>query len=247
MARAQGGCLLGDLDREAQLHGLAAVLGFVSNTGIAGLTLGGGFGYLSRRDGWASDNLISVEVVTADGQIVCASEREHADLFWGVRGGGSNFGIVASFEYRLHPVGPEIDGGAIAWRAEESDAVFDAYLQFIRDAPPELSVVPVMRNAPPAPWINREAHGKPILALFVCHSGSGGRRRAPDGARQEDRIAGRRRRAAPHSVAAEDPRRDAAEWTALLLEVGIPAGDHDGGVRQATRACVSGVAALRGS
>jgi len=172
VARAQGGCLLGDLDREAQLHGLAAVLGFVSNTGIAGLTLGGGFGYLSRRSGWASDNLISVEVVTADGQIVCASEREHADLFWGVRGGGSNFGVVASFEYRLHPVGPEIYGGAIAWRAEESDAVFDAYLRFIRDAPSELSVVPVMRNAPPAPWINQEVHGKPILALFVCHSGS---------------------------------------------------------------------------
>lgn len=172
VARAQGGCLLGDLDREAQLHGLAAVLGFVSNTGIAGLTLGGGFGYLSRRGGWASDNLISVEVVTADGQIVCASEREHADLFWGVRGGGSNFGVVASFEYRLHPVGPEIYGGAIAWRAEESDAVFDAYLQLICDAPPELSVVPVMRNAPPAPWIDKDVHGKPILALFVCHSGS---------------------------------------------------------------------------
>ena len=172
VARAQGGCLLGDLDREAQLHGLAAVLGFVSNTGIAGLTLGGGFGYLSRKGGWASDNLISVEVVTADGRIVRASEREHADLFWGVRGGGSNFGVVASFEYRLHPIGPEIYGGAIAWRAEESDAVFEAYLQFIRDAPPELSVVPVMRNAPPAPWIDKDVHGKPILALFVCHSGS---------------------------------------------------------------------------
>ena len=172
VARAQGGFLLGDLDREAQLHGLAAVLGFVSNTGIAGLTLGGGFGYLSRKHGWASDNLLSVEVVTADGRIVRASEREHADLFWGIRGGGSNFGVVSSFEYRLHPVGPEIYGGAIAWRSEQADEVFDAYLRIVRDAAPELSCVPVMRNAPPAPWIDKDAHGKPILALFTCYSGA---------------------------------------------------------------------------
>jgi FAD/FMN-containing dehydrogenase len=172
IARAQGGCLLGDLDREAQLHGLAAVLGFVSNTGIAGLTLGGGFGYLSRKHGWASDNLLSVEVVTADGRIVRASEKEHADLFWGIRGGSSNFGVVSNFEYRLHPLGPEIYGGAIAWRADRADEVFDAYLRIIRDSPPELSCVPVMRNAPPAPWLDPAVHGKPILALFVCYSGT---------------------------------------------------------------------------
>ena len=111
VARAQAGCLLGDVDRETQLHGLAAVLGFVSNTGCAGLTLGGGFGYLTRRFGWTSDNLASVDLVTADGRVVRASERENSDLFWGLRGGGGNFGVVTSFDYRLHPVGPEIVGG----------------------------------------------------------------------------------------------------------------------------------------
>ena len=107
-ARAQAGCLLGDVDRETQLHGLAAVLGFVSATGCAGLTLGGGFGYLTRRFGWTSDNLASVDVVTADGRLVRASAQENSDLFWGLRGGGGNFGVVTSFEYMLHPVGPEI-------------------------------------------------------------------------------------------------------------------------------------------
>ena len=106
LARAQAGCLLGDVDRETQLHGLAAVLGFVSNTGCAGLTLGGGFGYLTRRFGWTSDNLTAVDLVTADGRMVRASERENTDLFWAVRGGGGNFGVATGFEYALHPVGP---------------------------------------------------------------------------------------------------------------------------------------------
>src|SRR5438309_241052 len=106
-ARAQAGCLLGDVDRETQLHGLAAVLGFVSNTGIAGLTLGGGFGYLTRRFGWSCDNVLSMEVVTADGRVVRASDRQNSDLFWGLRGGGGNFGVATDFEYQLYPVGPE--------------------------------------------------------------------------------------------------------------------------------------------
>ncbi len=110
-ARAQAGCLLGDVDAEAQLHGLAPVLGFVANTGCAGLTLGGGFGYLSRRFGWTTDNLASVDLVTAAGQVVRASERENSDLFWALRGGGGNFGVVTSFEYVLHPVGPEVVAG----------------------------------------------------------------------------------------------------------------------------------------
>src|SRR5688572_21802959 len=114
-ARAQAGCLLGDVDRETQLHGLGAVLGFVSNTGIAGLTLGGGFGYLTRRFGWSSDNVLSMDVVTADGRVVRANEKENTDLFWGLRGGGGNFGVVTSFEYKLYPIGPEIIAGAIAW------------------------------------------------------------------------------------------------------------------------------------
>jgi FAD/FMN-containing dehydrogenase len=172
VARAHAGCLVGDLDRETQIHGLAAVAGFVSTTGIAGLTLGGGFGYLTRRFGWACDNVTAFEVVTADGRVVRASEREHADLFWGLRGGGGNFGVVTAFEYRLHAVGPQIYGGAIAWPADEAPAVFDELLRILRAAPPELSCVPVMRRAPRVPWLKASSHDTPIVALFVCHTGS---------------------------------------------------------------------------
>lgn len=171
IARAQAGCLLGDVDRETQLHGLAAVLGFVSNTGIAGLTLGGGFGYLTRRYGWTSDNVVSMNVVTADGRLVRTSEEENPDLFWGLRGGGGNFGVVTGFEYTLYPVGPEVMAGAVAWRAEEAPAVLEMARELAAGAPPELVVVPAMRIAPPAPWLPEEIHGKPIVALFVCDSG----------------------------------------------------------------------------
>ena len=171
LARAQAGCLLGDVDRETQLHGLAAVLGFVSNTGCAGLTLGGGFGYLTRRFGWTTDNVASMDLVTADGTIVRASENENSDLFWGLRGGGGNFGVVTSFEYKLHQVGPEIIGGAIAWRAEEAERVLDLYRSIVTDAPPELTCVAGLRIAPPAPWLSPDVHGKPIVAMFVCYSG----------------------------------------------------------------------------
>ncbi len=126
-ARAQAGCLLGDVDRETQLHGLAATLGFVSNTGVAGLTLGGGFGYLTRRFGWTCDTVRSMDVVTADGELVRASEAENADLFWALRGGGGNFGVVTSFEFALNSVGPEILGGAIAWPAEDAPRVLDLF------------------------------------------------------------------------------------------------------------------------
>ncbi len=171
VARAQAGCLLGDVDRETQLHGLAAVLGFVSNTGCAGLTLGGGFGYLTRRFGWTSDNLASVDLVTADGRMIRASQRENSDLFWGLRGGGGNFGVATSFEYMLHPVGPDILGGAIAWRGEEAERVLEMYRSVAAEAPRELTCVAGLRLAPPAPWIAKEVHGKPIVALFVCYSG----------------------------------------------------------------------------
>ena len=171
VARAQAGCLLGDVDRETQLHGLATVLGFVSPTGIAGLTLGGGFGYLTRRFGWTCDNVVSMQVVTADGRIETASERENPDLFWALRGGGGNFGVVTGFEYVLHRVGPEITGGAIAWLAEDAPAVLGMYRRLVAEAPPELTVLAALRIAPPAPWIAREAHGKPVVVLFVCHTG----------------------------------------------------------------------------
>src|SRR5574341_565219 len=172
VAHAQAGCLLGDVDRETQARGLASVLGFVSNTGVAGLTLGGGFGYLSRRFGWTSDTVQAIELVSAEGRIVRASEGEHPDLFWGLRGGGGNFGVVTSFEYQLHPVGPEIVAGAIAWRGEEAGEVLEMYRKLAAQAPPELACVAGLRNAPPAPWLPKEIHGKPIVALFVCHSGT---------------------------------------------------------------------------
>ena len=172
VARAQAGCLLGDLDRETQLHGLAAALGFVSATGIAGLTLGGGFGYLSRRFGWTSDGVRSMDLVTADGRQVRASEKENADLFWGLRGGGGNFGIVTGIEYELHPVGPEIYGGPIAWRAEAAPEVLEAFRKLAAEAPPELTLVAVVRQAPPAPWIDKQAHGQLIVMLLACYSGA---------------------------------------------------------------------------
>ncbi len=171
-AHAQAGCLLADVDRETQLHGLAAVLGFVSATGIAGLTTGGGYGYLTRRFGWTCDNVISMEVVMANGQVLRASESQNPELFWCLRGGSGNFGIVTSFEYRLHPVGPLVMGGAVAWRAEDAPQVLRFFREFSAAAPRELTCVALMRIAPPAPWLPREIHGKPMVAVFACHSGN---------------------------------------------------------------------------
>jgi FAD/FMN-containing dehydrogenase len=171
VARAQAGCTLGDLDRETQLHGLAAVLGFVSTTGIAGLTVGGGFGYLTRSHGWTCDNLVSMEVVTAEGTVLRASADENADLFWSLCGGSGNFGVVTSFEYRLYPVGPQVIAGAVAWRGEDAPEVLRFYRDLTANAPRELTCVAVMRIAPPAPWLPKEMHGKPIVAMFVCHTG----------------------------------------------------------------------------
>lgn len=170
-ARAQGGCTLADVDRETQVHGLAAVLGFVSATGIGGLTVGGGFGYLTRRFGYTCDNLVAMEVVCADGVLRRAAADENVDLFWALRGGGGNFGIVSSFEYQLHPVGPEILGGAVAWRAEDAARVLDFYRTFTATTPRETTCVAVLRMAPPAPWLPPAIHGQPIIAVFVCHSG----------------------------------------------------------------------------
>ena len=172
IARAQAGCVLGDVDRETQLHGLAAVLGFVSLTGIAGLTLGGGFGYLTRRWGWTSDTVAGMDVVTADARLVRASSDENADLFWGLRGGGGNFGVVTGIDYTLYPVGPEIVGGLVAWPQSEAPKVLELYRTLAEQAPPELTLVTLLRNAPPAPWLPKDVHGKPIIAILACHSGS---------------------------------------------------------------------------
>jgi FAD/FMN-containing dehydrogenase len=171
IAHAMPGCILGDVDRETQVHDLAAVLGFVSMTGVAGLTLGGGFGYLSRRYGWTSDNVRSMTMVTSEGKRVRASAKENADLFWGLRGGGGNFGVVTDIEYQLYPVGSEIYGGGIAWSADYADEAYALYHQIADAAPQELAVVCVMRIAPPAPWIDKAYHGKLIVAMFVCYTG----------------------------------------------------------------------------
>jgi len=171
VAHAQAGCLLGDVDRETQVHGLASVLGFVSATGIAGLTLGGGFGYLTRRWGWTSDNVVGMDVVTANARLVRASSDENADLFWGLRGGGGNFGVVTGIDYALYPVGPEVVGGVVAWPASEAPKVLELYRTLAEKAPPELTLVALMRPAPPAPWLPKDWHGKPIIALLACCSG----------------------------------------------------------------------------
>ena len=172
IVRAQAGCLLGDVDRETQVHGLATTLGFVSNTGVAGLTLGGGFGYLSRRFGWTSDGVLGMDLVTAEGRVIRASEQENADLFWGLRGGGGNFGVVTGIDYRLHAIGPEIVAGAIAWKADRARELFALYRTLIAEAPPTLTCAALIRLAPPAPWIAPEVHGKPIVVFAFCHTGS---------------------------------------------------------------------------
>ena len=171
LARVGGGCTLGDVDRQTQPHGLAAPLGFVSMTGVAGLTLGGGFGYLSRRFGWTVDTLEEVELVTADGQVLRASRSVNADLFWALRGGGGNFGVVTEFTFRLHEVGPQIMGGVIAWHGSEADGVLDVFRKAAESAPRELTLVVVRRNAPPAPWLPESVHGKPVIMVLACHSG----------------------------------------------------------------------------
>ncbi|HET7056003.1 MAG TPA: FAD-binding oxidoreductase, partial [Thermomicrobiales bacterium] len=171
LVHAGGGCLLGDVDRATQQYGLATVLGLVSDVGVAGLTLGGGFGNLARRFGWAVDNLESVEVVTADGQIRVASANEHPDLFWAIRGGGGNYGVVTRFTFRLHDVGPNVFGGMLVWGVDRARDVFDAYRDVTDRGPRELMTGMIVSTAPPAPFVPVEWHGKRIVAVLVCHSG----------------------------------------------------------------------------
>jgi len=170
-AMVEPGCTLGDLDAATQAHGLATPTGINSTTGLAGLTLGGGFGWLSRKYGMTIDNLLSAEVVTADGRQVHASETENSDLFWGLRGGGGNFGIVTRFEFQLHPVGPEVLSGLIVFPFEEAKSVLTQYARFTETMPDELNVWMVTRKAPPLPFLPEEVHGKEIVALAVCYAG----------------------------------------------------------------------------
>jgi FAD/FMN-containing dehydrogenase len=172
LAHVGPGCLLGDVDQATQAHGLATVLGFVSETGVAGLTLGGGFGYLARRFGWTVDNLAEVEVVGADGRLRTANRDQHPELFWALRGGGGNFGVVTRFSFHLHPVGPTVTGGLIVWSAERADEVLSAYRDLTESAPRELTAAAIVRLAPPAPFLPQQWHGKPIAGIQVCHSGA---------------------------------------------------------------------------
>ena len=170
-ARVEPGVTLGDMDRDTQAFGLATPVGINSTTGIAGLTLGGGFGWLSRKFGLSIDNLISADVVTAAGELVKVSESENPDLFWGIRGGGGNFGVVTSFEFRLHKVGPEVLAGLIIHPLDAAKDVLRFYRDFIKTTPSEFVCWFVLRLAPPLPFLPAEWHGKEILVLAVCYSG----------------------------------------------------------------------------
>jgi FAD/FMN-containing dehydrogenase len=170
-ATVEPGCTLADFDAAAQAHGLATPLGINSTTGVAGLTLGGGFGWLSRKYGMTIDNLLSADVVTADGTRVRASETENADLFWGLRGGGGNFGIVTDFEFQLHPVGPDVLSGLIVFPFDQAKSVLTQFARFTETMPDDLNVWMVTRKAPPLPFLPASVHGKEMVALAICYAG----------------------------------------------------------------------------
>jgi len=170
-AHVEGGALLGDFDQAAQAHGLATPLGINSTTGVAGLTLGGGFGWLSRKHGLTLDNLLSATVVTAAGEKLTASAKENSDLFWALRGGSGNFGVVTSFEFKLHKIGTEVLSGLIVHPLADAKKVLQYYRDFVAKAPDELAVWFVLRKAPPLPFLPEKWHGKEILALAACYFG----------------------------------------------------------------------------
>ena len=170
-ARARPGVTWGEFDRETQLFGLATTGGFVATTGIAGLTLGGGIGWLARKHGTACDNLLSVDLVTASGQVMTASATEHPELFWGLRGSGGNFGIVTSFEYRLHPVGPTVLAGEVIHPFERAGEVLRCFRDQVASARDELTVVAVISQAGTEPHLPERAHGQLVVTLRVCWAG----------------------------------------------------------------------------
>ena len=170
-ARVQGGALWSDVDRETQAHGLATTGGIVGHTGVAGLTLGGGLGFLMRNYGLAVDNLLAADVVTAEGDSVRASADEHPDLFWALRGGGGNFGVVSSFQFALHAVGPTVMAGPIFWAAEDTSDVLRFYRDFAADAPDELGTVVRLGTVPPLAVIPERLHWRPAIAVACCYAG----------------------------------------------------------------------------
>jgi FAD/FMN-containing dehydrogenase len=170
-ASAKPGVAFGEMDRATQPYGLAVPGGIVSETGIAGLTLGGGFGWLTRKYGFTCDNLISAEIATSSGELLTASATENSDLFWGIRGGGGNFGIATSFKYQLQSVGPEVLAGMVLYPLDAAGDVLRFYREFTSSTPEELGAAAVFLLAPPASFIPEELHGKPVLAIILCHSG----------------------------------------------------------------------------
>jgi FAD/FMN-containing dehydrogenase len=170
-ARVQAGVLLGELDRETQAFGLAVPSGIVTHTGVAGLTLGGGIGWIMRKHGLSVDQLVSVDLVTAGGELVRASEEENADLFWGVRGGGGNFGIVTEFEFRCVELGTQVLAGPIIWPMTRSGEVLRFYRDWVAEAPDELMTIVIHRKAPPLPIIPEELHGEPVVMVVPCWVG----------------------------------------------------------------------------
>ncbi len=170
-AWVEPGATLADVDKETQSFGLAVPTGINSTTGIAGLTLGGGFGWITRKFGLTIDNLVSADVVTANGELVRASQTQNSDLFWALRGGGGNFGIVTAFEFQLHDIGPQVLSGLVVHPIADARAVLEQYRQALETAPDELTCWVVMRQAPPLPFLPQEWHGKEILVLAMCWCG----------------------------------------------------------------------------
>ena len=171
-AVAQPGLTWSAFDHETQAFGLAVTGGLVSSTGIAGFTLGGGFGWLLRKYGLTCDNLLAADVVTADGQLVTASEQEHPDLLWALRGGGGNFGVVTSLEYRLHPVGPLVYAGAVFYNGAAAVQVLRGWRDLAATMPEELTTLANILVAPPVPFLPEAAHGQPVVAILGVHAGS---------------------------------------------------------------------------
>jgi FAD/FMN-containing dehydrogenase len=171
-ARAQGGANWGTFDRETQVFGLATTGGRVTTTGVGGLTLGSGSGWLERKYGWTGDNLLSAQVVTAAGEVVVASESENDELFWGLRGGGGNFGVVTQFEFALHELGPIVLGGMLMYRREKAPEVFRAWRDFMRQAPDEVGSAFAMLTAPPEEFVPEEVRGQPVCGIIFLYAGS---------------------------------------------------------------------------
>lgn len=171
VAQAEGGVRFGDLDRETQKFNLAVPVGVVSETGAAGLTLHGGTGWLLRKHGLTMDNLLSVDIVTADGQLKKASENENSDLFWAIRGGGGNFGVVTGFEFKLHPVGPKMWLSVPMYPLERAQEVMSACCEYMQKAPEDLMVLGVYWSAPEVPEVPERYHGTPVVILLGCYTG----------------------------------------------------------------------------